>query len=115
MDGNHIYAINRQQEICKIDLQDSKIVMKRKIEELSDPQKVTSSHIQQLTPWTFVIGSVINHDGSAENFKPHLHLVNGDISDPEERLRITAFEIPLFEKFDSEKPVVFRSLYIKER
>ncbi len=82
--------------------------MKRKIEGLSNPEEVISSHIQQVTPWIFAIGSVIKTE-------PYLHLVYGDISDQHDELKIKAFEMPLFEKFDSQKPVIFRTFYLKER
>ena len=97
-----------KQELCKIDLQELKIVLKRKIKELSNPEEVISSHIQQLTPWTFAIGSVIQTE-------PYLHLIYGDISDLKEELKIKASEMPLFETFALQKSVIFRTLYVKER
>jgi hypothetical protein len=109
LDGRFIYAINEKQEVCKIDLQDSKIVMKRKIEGLSNPEEVMSSHIQQVTPWMLAIGSVMKFGG---NLKPYLHLVYGDISDQKEELKIKTLEMATF---DTQKPVIFRTLYIKER
>ncbi len=108
LDGKYIYAINKQQEICKINLQESKIVMKRTLEGLSNPEEVISTHLQQVTPWIFAIGSVIKTE-------PYFHLVYGDISGQEEELKIKAFEMPLIETFDIEKPVIFRTLYVKER
>lgn len=113
MDGRFIYAINDEQELCKIDFQDLKIVMRRKVEGLCNPKEVFSSHIQQLTPWSFVIGSVMKADGV--NLKPCLHLVSGDISDLEEQLKIKTFEMPVIETFDHQKSVVFRTFYVKER
>jgi len=114
--GKYIYAINEKQELCKIDLQDLKIVMKTKIKGLEDPEEATSSHIQQLTPWIFVIGSVIKAtDDEGANLKPYFHLVSGNISDQDEELKIKFFEMPLLETFDTKKPVIFRTMYLKER
>ena len=106
--GRYIYGVNNKQEICKINLQELKIVMKRKIKGLDDPEEVISTHLQQVTPWIFAIGSVIKTE-------PYFHLVYGDISGQEEELKIKAFEMPLIETFDIEKPVIFRTLYVKER
>jgi len=89
--------------------------MKRKIEGLSNPEEVISSHIQQVTPWMFAIGSMMKVDKEEANLKPHLHLVYGEIADQEEELKIKAFEMPLLETFDSKEPVIFRTLYVKER
>ncbi len=88
--------------------------MKRKIEGLGNPDEVISSHIQQLTPWIFTIGSVMKTDYGASS-KPYLHLIRGDISDLKEELKIKPFEMTLFEPFDSKKSVIFRTLYLKER
>ena len=114
MGGKFIYAVNHKQELCKIDFEELKIVMKRKIEGLSNPEEVISSHIQQVTPWIFAIGSLMKVENEGAIFKPYFHLVYGDIED-EKELKIKPFEMPLFEKFDSKKPVIFRTLYIKER
>jgi len=92
--------------------------MKRKIEGLSNPEEVISSHIQQVTPWMFAIGSMmkVENEGDGEaNLKPYLHLVYGDIADQEGELKIKAFEMPLLETFDSKKSVILRTLYVKER
>ena len=118
LDGNYIYTINEKQEICKIYLGDLKIAMKRRIEGLSNPEEVISSHIQQVTPKIFAIGSVIRtevENPEQANFKAYLHLVCGDFADLKEELGVKKFETPLLEAFDPKRPLVFRTLYIKER
>lgn len=58
---------------------------------------------------------VKNPENSEAKFMTDLHLVYGDISDQEEELKIKRFEMPLFEACDSQKSVIFRTLYLKER
>jgi len=96
------------------------MLMKRTIPELSNPEGVILSHIKQLTPWTFAIGSVVktgveNPEDEA-NFKPYLHIVRGDVSELKEELKTKTFEIPIvLDSSDLNKAMVFRSLYVKER
>jgi len=104
LDGRSIYAINEKQELCEINCQDLSLVIKRKIGELSE---MISSHIQQLMPGTFAIGSVKN----PEKEKSYVHIISGDISDSEKELRIKRFEM----SFDPKKHGIFRFLYVKER
>ena len=119
MDEDCIYAINEKEEICKIYCDDLKIVMKRKIEGLSNPKEIISSHIQQLTPCVFAIGSVVQIEPEnpevEANLKPYLHLVCGDLSNPKEELGIRKYEMSFSETFDPKKPVIFRTLYIPEK
>jgi len=112
---NEIYAINEKQRICHIDLRDLKITMKRKIRELSNPEEVISSHIQQVTLGTFAIGSVIKESSEEAIFKCYLHLIHGDILDPNEDLQIKKFEMPLLGTFDSKKLITFRTIFVEER
>jgi len=115
LNGKYIYAINDKQEFWKIDFGASKILMKRKIEGLSNPEEAISSHIKQLTPWIFAIGSVMKIEDGA-NFKPYLHLICGDMSDPKEELKIKILEMPLLPNLENQnQTVVFRSFYIKQR
>lgn len=134
MDGRYIYAINDKQEVCKIDFEGFSLVMKRKLEGLSNPEGEISSHIKQVAPFIFAIGSVLkvkaaNKEYKASfkpylhqatnreyeaNFQPYLHLVSGDLFDPKEELTTKAFEISSLAS-DPNRPVVFRSLYVKER
>ncbi len=120
LDGRYIYAINDKQEVCKIDFQDSRILMKRKIEALSDFDNVISSHIKQVTPYIFAIGSIfkikVANSEFEASFQPYLHLVSGDLFDSheEEELKIKAIEIPSLAS-DPNRAIVFRSLYVKER
>ena len=109
--------------------------MKRKIDRLSDSEGIILSHIQQVTPSTFAIGSVEKIEVETEviernkrrrdeeykvdepekaKFKSCLHLVSGDISDLKKELEIKTFEIPLLQS-DPNRAIIFRSLYIKER
>ncbi len=126
-DGREIYAINEKQEICQIDFETSRILTKRKVKGLSDSERVISSHIQQVTPLAFAIGSVEKIGDEViekfkeslpakAEFKSYLHIVSGDISEEksEKKLKIKAFEIPSLQ-FDQDKTIIFRSLYIKER
>ncbi len=87
--------------------------MRRKIEELSDPENVTSSHIKQVTPSVLVIGSIVKSEG--EEMKPCVYVVCGDIADLNQELKKRVFEMPCFEQSDPKKKAVFRSLYVKER
>jgi len=119
LDGRYIYTINSQQEICTIDLQDFSLVRKRRVEGLSNPEEVISSHIQQLTQWVFAIGSMIkikveNPEDEA-SFKPCLHVIFRDISDPKKEPRKRVYEIPISESASPSQSVIFRSLCIKER
>ncbi len=113
-DGRSIYAINGKQEICQIDFQGSRVVLKRKIEGLSNPEKILSSYIQQVNPLVFAIGSFVKVESKkGEVFKPWFHLVSGDFSDEEKNIQIKmVLEVPS-SPFKSK--VIFRSLYIKER
>lgn len=113
MDGKEIYAINHQQEICKIGVQGSRLVVRRRIHKLSNPEEVVSSHILQLTPWTFAIGSVRKMNGRRD--EPCLHLISGDISDQKEEPIIRVFPMPIPEFNKLNEYVTFRSLYVKER
>jgi len=94
-------------------------MMKRKIEGLSNNEEVTSSHIQQLTPRVFAIGSVFQTE--TENpeieavFRSCFHLVCGDFSDLKKEFRTQKFEIPFSMTFDPKKPVIFRTLHVKEK
>ena len=93
-----------------------KIVSRRIIQELSDPENAKSTHIMQVTPSIFAIGSIIKnaHNNLAE--KPYLHVIEGDLSDPETNLKINAWElISSIKKFYHNKPTVLRSFYLKER
>lgn len=122
-----MYAINEKQEICKIDYESPRILMKRKIEGLSNSEGIVSSHIQQVTPLVFAIGSIEKTEVENEvvlknlpektTFRSYLHVVSGDISeDAQGELQIKAFEIPLLLfQADSNKAIIFRSLFIKER
>jgi len=113
VDGRHIYAINEKQEVCRIDLSDMKIISRRVIRELSDPENVKSTHLMQVTASIFAVGSTIkNGEGCSE---PYIHLVQGDISDPECQLKIKEFHIPSTNNSITNIPVRFRFLYVKER
>jgi len=117
LDGRSIYAINDQQEICKIDFENSKIEMKREVGGLSDPESVVSSHIRQVTPSIFAVGSVIKNESqyTEEKMQPCVSIVCGDLSDPNEELKKKTFEMPSLRPFDPKQKAIFRSLYIKER
>ncbi len=109
--------------------------MKRQIDRLSGSEGRILSHIQQVTPLAFAIGSVEKIDVETEaiertkrsrdefykvdepekaKFKSCLHLVSGDISDLKKELEIKTFEIPLLQS-NPNRAIIFRSLYIKER
>ncbi len=103
--------MNEEQELCKIDLQGFSLIMKRSIGIF---EGAMSSHIKQITPWMFVIGSVVKAEAGL-NLRPHLFLVSGNISDQEEKLKITPFEMPLVERFETKRPVIFRTMYLKGR
>ena len=108
--------MNEEHELCKIDLQGFNLIMKRSIGILSDYEGVMSSHIKQITPGMFAIGSMIKMEKEDElSLKPYFHLVSGNISDQDEELKIKFFEMPLLETFDTKKPVIFRTMYLKER
>ena len=81
--------------------------MKRRIEQLSSK---ISSHIQQLMPGVFAIGSVMK-DENPENEKAYVHIISGEIWNSKKDLRIKGYEM----SFDPKKPVIFRFLYVKER
>ncbi len=118
LDGREIYAINDKQEICKIDLEELRLVNKRAIKELSDPEEIKSSHIKQVTPWTFAIGSVrkVKNERNKGISEPCLHIISGDISDQKEELKIQVFKMPIKSEYMSpSQSVIFSSLYIKER
>ncbi len=106
--------MNEEHELCKIDLQGFNLIMKRSLGRKSDSVEVMSSHIKQISPWMFAIGSVVKMEDEM-NLRPHLFLVSGNISDQEEKLKIEPFEMPLVETFNTKKPVIFRTMYVKGR
>jgi len=107
VDGRYIYAVNDKQDLCEIDCQNLSLVTKRRVEQISE---MSSSHIQQLMPGVFVIGSTMK-GGNPENDQLYVHIVSGDIWDPIKELRIKRIEM----SFEPKKPVIFRFLYVKER
>ena len=121
LDGRYVYAINDQQEVCKIDFQGFQVVGKSRIEVLGNPEVVISAHIKQVAPYIFAIGSTFKTQATKDSefeasFKPYLHLVSGDLFDSQEEgeLKIKAIEIPSLAS-DPNRAIVFRSLYVKER
>ena len=119
LDGKYVYAINEKQEICQIDLQDTRIIMKRTINGLSNPEEVISSHIQQLAPGIFVIGSMmkrkVENPEDEKDFKPCLSIISGDISNSKAEIKMNLYEMPLLKEAEQKKSLMFRSLFVKER
>jgi len=113
VDGREIYAINEQQEFCRINLRDLKtIVSKIKIPGLADPEKTVSRHISHVAPLIFAIGFIRKKTkNSIETFKPYFQIISGDIFDLNQELKMKEFSMPKI----NDNPVLFRSLYIKER
>jgi len=93
--------------------------MKRTINGLSNVEEVISSHIQQLTPLVFAIGSLLKTKSeipeNERNFSPCLHVVSGDISDSKQELKISVFERPFLQTIKQKKSAIFRFLFVKER
>ena len=117
MDGREIYAINSQQELCKIDVQSLDIVNKRRLKEELDPEKVKISHIRQVTPWIMAVGCLVKPEKEemVQWEKPFLFLICGDFSDQNAKLTVEVFKMPSSTSFFRNQSLVFRSLYIKER
>ncbi len=90
--------------------------MKRTISELSG---IVSSHIQQLTPWTFAIGSMmkrkVEDPENEKALKPCLHVLCGDISDPKSEIKINLYEMPFFKTIEHKNSAIFRFLFVKEK
>jgi len=116
VNGREIYAINENQELCIIDFCGdfgNQTVLKRKIPGLDeDPQKVISNHILQITPYILAIGSIIK---TTEIIKPYLHIICGDLLDLDSQLKIKEFYLPKLESLGLGDPIIFRSVFIKER
>ena len=78
------------------------------------------SHIHQVTPLNFAIGSVEKLEGDERSqpekakLNSYLHIVSGNFSDMKRKLEATTWKIPL-EVTDLNRTIIFRSLYIKER
>jgi len=113
VDGREIYAINEQQELCRINLRDLKtIVSKIKIPGLDNPEKIVSRHIFHVAPLIFAIGFIRKKTkNSIETFKPYFQIISGDIFDLNQELKMKEFSMPKI----NDNPILFRSLYIKER
>jgi len=114
-------AINKNQELCLIDFhQESKIkiILKRKIPGLEDPQKFASIHILQITPHILALGSIlktVEESSETEIIKPYFHIFSGDLSDMNSELKMKEFYLPKLKSLDQKYPIIFRSLFVKER
>ncbi len=112
INGAIIYGINYRQELCIIDPLNAQILSKRKIDELKTPSETIPIQIIQVTPKVMAIGALCG--GHIESSIPHLLLLCGDLLDPQAKINLTLFEMPLSQSMHPQKLPDFRFHYVKE-